>query len=969
MKLQTQDWKRSVSGVRRDATSIKSGLRDLGKAGAQAAKDLRMVAIGLSAAVGLAAKSFIGAASEAENYRVRLEGLLGSTQEGSRMFREMADYAARVPFQYREVMAAATQLSGIMDGGVDQIKAWMPLIGDLAAAAGLDLETTTGQIMRMFSAGAASADLFRERGILAMLGFQSGVQYSAAETRERLIQAWTDPESKFRDMTVALGETWQGQLGMMSDKWFKLRTAIMDSGPFDALKDKVKSLNEFLDRHMGTIEKWINAHGDLVVAIGGSVAALTGMLATLTTLGFILPPLATALKSLGNVALVAWTKLLIPAAPFLAAAGAVVAGLALIGAEVYAVRAAWNQNFGGIRDATQRWINLTLSMFEVLYRGIVKTFNEIGLAWGRLLDSAFGAAKTFGNTVIGHFVGIGKAVKTALDWNAPGGLGNFFAPVEAYKSALGVDYLGGLTKGLGYFRDHIIQVAEETINLGKVTVEALGYWWDFAKDANIQEWGRVLRDQVGQDFDAVMGYIAEKYPTLAHAIGGMFGDAITDEVKGALEVDVAAMLDDIQAAGATGGGGAAGKAGKAAAQVALQNEADKLLEDRLRRANELFADMQPKYVQAMDDMIAKMQLLRETGLLDDALEQNLLAPYFWEEWGSLGVDQLDAVLASFSQISPETNEIVQQMWAMRDSGTEMAKEWNATSQNIQTVGYRINQIADSMGNNVVKRIGAAVNQTMALVDMLKETQAAFKELKDRSEDSETSVVQSLAKMGSGALGAVGAVLGLADAFGLLGEKTEEVKTGWSRMMEELEDKLDEWADRLTDTIIEFVKTGEFELEKFVQSVLEDTLRVTIRYGMIDPLLGGLLGNAQGNAFDNGRLLKYAKGGILNEPRFFPLKDGKTGMAGEAGPEAILPLRRTSSGDLGVIAQAGGDKGLTVNIIDQRSGDTPPVKVDRLRRNDGSEELRILIEDVVNQGLMNGAFDNTGSLAYGWARGR
>jgi len=59
----------------------------------------------------------------------------------------------------------------------------------------------------MYSAGAASADLFRERGILAMLGFQAGVTYSAEETRQRLMQAWLEPESKFKGMTGEMAKT------------------------------------------------------------------------------------------------------------------------------------------------------------------------------------------------------------------------------------------------------------------------------------------------------------------------------------------------------------------------------------------------------------------------------------------------------------------------------------------------------------------------------------------------------------------------------------------------------------------------------------------------------------------------------------------------------------------------------------------------------------------------------------------
>ncbi len=48
---------------------------------------------------------------------------------------------------------------------------------------------------------------------------------------------------------------------------------------------------------------------------------------------------------------------------------------------------------------------------------------------------------------------------------------------------------------------------------------------------------------------------------------------------------------------------------------------------------------------------------------------------------------------------------------------------------------------------------------------------------------------------------------------------------------------------------------------------------------------------------------YAYGGIVDSPTFFSHRGG-FGLAGEAGPEAILPLRRLSSGRLGVEAVGG-----------------------------------------------------------------
>lgn len=57
---------------------------------------------------------------------------------------------------------------------------------------------------------------------------------------------------------------------------------------------------------------------------------------------------------------------------------------------------------------------------------------------------------------------------------------------------------------------------------------------------------------------------------------------------------------------------------------------------------------------------------------------------------------------------------------------------------------------------------------------------------------------------------------------------------------------------------------------------------------------------------------FAGGGVLAAPSYFPMAGGRTGLAGEAGPEAILPLSRGPDGRLGVTAGEGGAP-VTVNV--------------------------------------------------------
>ncbi|WP_137179218.1 tape measure protein [Roseomonas sp. AR75] len=72
---------------------------------------------------------------------------------------------------------------------------------------------------------------------------------------------------------------------------------------------------------------------------------------------------------------------------------------------------------------------------------------------------------------------------------------------------------------------------------------------------------------------------------------------------------------------------------------------------------------------------------------------------------------------------------------------------------------------------------------------------------------------------------------------------------------------------------------------------------------IGSLLGGpAVASARGNAFGPRGLIPFATGGIVDRPTVFPFAHG-VGLMGEAGPEAILPLRRGRNGRLGVEATA------------------------------------------------------------------
>ncbi|MCO7566453.1 phage tail tape measure protein [Pseudomonas sp. S 311-6] len=141
---------------------------------------------------------------------------------------------------------------------------------------------------------------------------------------------------------------------------------------------------------------------------------------------------------------------------------------------------------------------------------------------------------------------------------------------------------------------------------------------------------------------------------------------------------------------------------------------------------------------------------------------------------------------------------------------------------------------------------------------------------------------------------------------------------------------------MEDAVVNFAMTGKFSFADFTKSVLADIARIATRQAMAG-IAGSILGSVVGgyftpggttvstSGFSEGGFVTNAKGGVYDSPslshfsnqvhdtpKFFAFAKG-AGVFAEAGPEAIMPLTRTSDGNLGVRAIGGGGGGTTIQI--------------------------------------------------------
>ncbi|EIU0511405.1 phage tail tape measure protein, partial [Escherichia coli] len=113
----------------------------------------------------------------------------------------------------------------------------------------------------------------------------------------------------------------------------------------------------------------------------------------------------------------------------------------------------------------------------------------------------------------------------------------------------------------------------------------------------------------------------------------------------------------------------------------------------------------------------------------------------------------------------------------------------------------------------------------------------------------------------------------------------------------------------------FCTTGKLNFKSFTSSVLSDMAKILAHATMMKAVkgVGSALGlgsvldslsfNACGGVYQSADLSRYS-GTVVNRPTFFAFAKG-AGVMGEAGPEAILPLRRGADGKLGVVAVTSG----------------------------------------------------------------
>jgi hypothetical protein len=208
-------------------------------------------------------------------------------------------------------------------------------------------------------------------------------------------------------------------------------------------------------------------------------------------------------------------------------------------------------------------------------------------------------------------------------------------------------------------------------------------------------------------------------------------------------------------------------------------------------------------------------------------------------------------------------------------------------------------------------------------------------------------------------------------------KTQETKSEFDQLGEGIKTALENNGNNAINSFIDSIGTAKLSFGDFATAIIKDIAKMVLRLLVLKPLMNSIMGlfpsggaqvypvspYAHGGAFDTGTGLPH---GIYNSPQLFKFAHGgafgsRMGVLGERGSEAILPLKRTSQGDLGVQSSP------SVVNVEVNNYSSAEVKTETQTNTDGSQTIKIFIQKEVKEMFAGGGMDRTMRGSYGLSR--
>ena len=266
----------------------------------------------LSGALSGLGYSMVRTNAQFEKFQITLTTLYKDSAKARQVLDSIMDFAAKTPFEIDQLTQAWVQMKAMgLEPNLDMLRA----IGDTVAALGGTQDVFEGIIRalgQMRAKGKVSADelmQLAERGVpvydilqeklgltkeqLANIG-KEGI--SANEVIRALIEGMRE---RFGGNMEAMSKSWEGMMSNLRDNWTRFMKAVGESGAFQALKDKLKSILDTVNQafESGRAQKWAEIVG---MAITTFVDGVSGAFKIMVEIGKLIINVGSAMVELGG---------------------------------------------------------------------------------------------------------------------------------------------------------------------------------------------------------------------------------------------------------------------------------------------------------------------------------------------------------------------------------------------------------------------------------------------------------------------------------------------------------------------------------------------------------------------------------------------------------------------------------------------------------------------------------------------
>lgn len=911
----------------------------------------------ISAALGAAGVAAVKFAGNLEQTQIALEVLLGDAEKASQIKNEWTQLAANTPFSSSDIDSAGKKLLAF-NIEADKVTETLRRIGDISAATG----SSISDIADIYGKAAVQGRLFAEdinqfqgRGIPVIQALAKVLGVSETAVRdlvsegkvgfpelEKAFNLMTDEGGQFAGMMDRLSESTLGRLSSTLDN-AELALASFGEVMLDSVNDALAAGDDFFrwlqDMDDGT-KRFVVTLGGVAAAAGPAVIAIKGIAAAMAALA---------------------------ANPIILGAVGVTAGIALIAAAVNKANHAFEDTASSIQKANDRQKELLAAFADgdTAKKLDAQTTSELI----RLYPELATEITAYTTTVEEASQAIKKLNEQKILDNANSGLKKLEDIQEKYYNT---------QKTIRETHDEI-----ETLNRALETGEGITPSTEyelFAANDGLNSLYEELSEQQAQ---------IENIVTIINNSLSQIGKGLNDRYQ---IIDLppveAPEIAEIPPEEITG---------------TLESSLDAASPEAMKTWQEWFAEITgvdsalfdtgkeagAQYVQGLQHALSQTESIAQALGTDFDLHTIVRSQ----------MEQIESDIAEL--LSVPADEIDEQFSLVDDSVRRLIEAYHelAEADRSLTVSDTLDELrskVDALGKSEADLTLEMLAANGATAEQLAEAEYLLSQL-NQSTDGVISWQEALTQVFEDVLNNFGLYdEQVTSIFANIGTQIasltfDSLLTGLSEVgkalaqgenaSKSLQDALAAMAQQILSQLpTMFLQAG---LQLIAQGQWALGLGLIAAAGVTALMSGGVEGyiedaeneeeekNAKGGVYGDAGYSAFAKGGaftnsIVTSPTYFRFARGAkfgTGLMGEAGPEAIMPLTRTSDGSLGVAVtgSAGGAGSLTV-IINNYSSEQ--VQAQETTGQDGERQLEIMIGSLINKHLSSGKADKAMGSRYG-----